>query len=44
MDEKFFELSTKKIKEVLGDNNLNSPEILLWIKEYVDESTNELYN
>jgi len=44
VDEKFFELSTKKIKEVLGDNNLNSPEILLWIKEYVDESTNELYN
>lgn len=44
VDEKSFEFSTLNIKEVLGDNDINRPEILLWIKEYVDESTNELYN
>ncbi len=44
VDDESFELSTINIKDVLGTNNLNSPEILLWIKEYVDETTNELYN
>ena len=44
VDGKSFELSTSNIKEILEVDNLNSPEILLWIKEYIDESTNELYN
>ena len=44
VDDKSFELSTKNMKDVLDVDNLNSPEILLWIKEFIDESTNELYN
>lgn len=44
VDEKFFEFSTKKIKEVLEEDDLRSTDILLWVKEYVEESTNELYN
>lgn len=44
VDGESLELSTRNIKDVLGTNNLNSPEILLWIKEYVDETINELYN
>ena len=44
LDDKSFELSTLNIKEVLEVDNLNSSEILLWIKEFVDEKTNELYN
>ncbi len=43
-DAKSFEFSTIKIKEALEEDNLGSPEILLWIKEFIDESTNELYN
>lgn len=44
VDDKFYEFSTKKIKEILEENVLTSPEILLWIKEYIEESTKELYN
>lgn len=44
LDEKSFEFSTIKIKQVLEEDSLDSPEILLWIKEFIDESTNELYN
>lgn len=44
IDTKSYEFSTIKIKQVLEEDSLDSPEILLWIKEFVDESTNELYN
>ncbi len=44
VDEKSYEFSTRKIKEILEENDLKSSEILLWIKEYVEESTKELYN
>lgn len=44
VDDKSFEFSTTNIKEVLGVSSINSPDILLWIKEFVDESTKELYN
>jgi len=44
IDEKSYEFSTRKIKEILEENDLKSSEILLWIKEYVEESTKELYN
>ncbi len=44
VNDKSFEFSTLKIKEILEVSNLNSPDILLWIKDYVEESINELYN
>jgi len=44
VDEKFYEFSTRKIKEILEENDLKSSEILIWIKEYIEESTKELYN
>ena len=44
VDDKSFEFSTIIIKETLGVNDINSPDVLLWIKEYIEESTKELYN
>lgn len=37
---KTISLSTKEMKEILGDVPLNSPEILDWIKEYLEEQYN----
>ncbi len=44
VDDKRFDFSTVKIKEILDGASINSPEILLWIKEYVAESVQDLYN
>lgn len=35
-------LSTKELREVLGDVSLSSPEVLTWIKEYLSEQYNEI--
>lgn len=43
-DEKSYDFSTIKIKEILEENDLRGSDILLWIKEYIEESTKELYN
>ncbi len=44
VNKKDYEFSTTKIKEILDEDNLKSTDILLWIKEYIEESTKELYN
>lgn len=44
LDDKDYEFSTIKIKEILEESNLNSYDILIWIKEYIEESTKKLYN
>ena len=44
LDEESYEFSTKTIKEVLEEDNIKSYEILLWIKEYVEDSEKKLYN
>lgn len=44
VDKKEFEFSTIKIKEILDGTSINSPNILLWIKEYIEEAINELNN
>lgn len=36
-------LSTKQLREVLGPVPLSSPEVLVWIKEYLSEQYKELY-
>lgn len=38
-EEKEFVLDTKEIKEILGDVPLNSPEIVIWLKDYINEQT-----
>lgn len=35
-------LSTKELREVLGDVPLSSPEILAWIREFLNEQYNEI--
>lgn len=38
-----FSLETRELKEVLGEDvPLSSPEVVLWIKEYLKENTEEL--
>ena len=39
-----FTLSTKMLKEILGDLPLNTPEISQWIREYLKDNINELHN
>jgi len=36
-------LSTKSLREVLGDVRLDCPEVILWIKEYLDEQYTEVF-
>lgn len=43
VDGRIFSVSTVELKEILGGIDLNSSEILLWIKDYVNENINELY-
>lgn len=44
LDDKDYEFSTIKIKEILEESNLKSYDILLWIKENIEDSTKKLYN
>ena len=41
-NEKEFLFDTAKIKEILGDVSLNNPEILVWIKDYIEEGLQEI--
>ena len=36
-------LNTKELRQVLGDVPLSSPEVLLWIREYLEEQYKEKY-
>lgn len=36
------ELSTKEMREMLGDVPLNSPDVVLWVQEYLQEAYNEV--
>lgn len=39
-----FEVSTKELKEVLGDVPLSQVEVVLWLKDYIKENLEELKN
>ncbi len=43
VENKEFVLDTREIKELLGDVEICSPEILLWIRDYVKENEKKLY-
>lgn len=38
-----FVFDTKKIKDILEEVNLNSPDIILWIRDYINENISKLY-
>ena len=37
-----FVTDTREIREILGDVSLSSPEVIMWIKDYIDENTEEI--
>ena len=37
-----FIFDTVQIKDILGDVSINDPKILLWIKEYINESITQM--
>ncbi len=44
-EEREFSLNTQELKEILGDEvALNSPDVVIWIKEFLEENTRELIN
>ncbi len=40
---KDFSLDTRELKEVLGDVSFSTPDVVLWIRDYLNENTDELY-
>lgn len=42
-DDNTFQLSTVQIKEILDTVSIKSNDVMLWIKEYVNENINNLY-
>lgn len=43
VNDKVFSLDTREIKRILGDEvSLGSPEIVLWLREYIQEGLNEI--
>lgn len=43
VDEKEFEFDTRQIREILGGVSLKTPEVVLWLSEYLKENEAELY-
>ena len=38
-----FTLDTRELREVLGDVSLDTPDVLEWIKDYLEENTQNIY-
>ncbi|MEG0368257.1 MAG: ATP-binding protein [Coprobacillus sp.] len=36
-----FSMDTKEMKEILGDVDINTPEVILWLKDYMKEGMNK---
>ncbi len=43
IDEKAFTLSTAQLKEILGGVPLDTPEVAAWIREYLEEQTQQIH-
>nr|WP_312575968.1 ATP-binding protein [Sedimentibacter sp.] len=43
VDGKKFTISTYQLKEILGNVNINDSNVMMWIKDYVNENIKELY-
>ena len=44
VNDKEYKLDTREIKTVLGGVSLRQPEVTIWLKGYLEENENELYN
>ena len=42
IDERIFTLSTQELKTILGDVPLSEPSVSMWIKEYLEEQTQNI--
>ena len=42
IDERIFTLSTKELREILGDVPFSEPSVSMWIKEYLEEQTQNI--
>lgn len=42
VDDKEFVLSTKQLKGILGDVSLNEPDVVMWLKDYLKEQTQNI--
>lgn len=43
VNDNIFVLDTEEIKAIIEDIDINSSEVLLWLKEYIEENINNLY-
>ncbi|KRQ88134.1 Sporulation kinase D [Caloramator mitchellensis] len=41
-NEKSFLLDTREVKKILGTEEINTPDILIWIKDYIKENLKEI--
>jgi len=39
-----FILDTKEVKEIVGEENIGSIDVIMWIKDYIKENLEKLYN
>ncbi|WP_066504386.1 ATP-binding protein [Abyssisolibacter fermentans] len=44
IDENIFTFDTRKIKEMLDGVSLNNYEVIMWIKDYIEENVNSIQN
>ena len=42
VDKKSFRADTREVKKILGDISLSSPDVYLWLEEYLKEGEEEL--
>lgn len=42
-DDGSFTLDTRELREVLGDVSLDTPDVLVWIGDYLEENTKNIY-
>lgn len=44
VDDRSFRADTREMKKILGDISLSSPEVYLWLEEYLKEGEEELFD
>ncbi len=43
VDDNSFTISTQQLKEILGEVDISDSNVMMWIKEYINENINDLY-
>lgn len=44
VDGRFFELDTREIRSILGDLQLGHPQVLIWLRDYLEQGIASLYS